>query len=448
LKLTKPQKAISVAFFLIFSGEAILKITEELFAPRIKLSLGINNISREDKHTGLRFGNAWDDNWYYAYLPSTIIDNDLDFENQINEGFGTTVRPQAQKLLGEKFRTETGLVPNKYPAGFAITLVPSFVTAHFFSLILFKLTQSPFFYPNGYSVLYILFCVLQIALMAFLMFALFAKAAADIFRMSDRSIILSVLSYLFASNYLWYLTQEPFMCHIVSGSWVAFSVYGILRYSQSVKFHWFCFSLVSFSFAIITRPTNIFLSLILAPSIWMHRREIFSNLGKYSVAVFCFIPISLQMLVWKAIYGHYVYYSYGGEGFNWLSPSLFLTLFSSNHGLFFWSPAIILSLLGLVKMVGSKHNSSISITFLLSFTALWYLNSSWHCWWFGDAYGARAFIEFGYMFLFGFAFFFESVFSYVRKSCIYLLVIILVSLNIIIMCLYLLKILPHAGYLF
>src|SRR6266545_2325586 len=61
---------------------------------------------------------------YYVYLPSLFIDGDLDFSNQISEHWDVDFRPA---ILQD--RTPIGLVRNRYPIGFSLTLVPGFVAA-------------------------------------------------------------------------------------------------------------------------------------------------------------------------------------------------------------------------------------------------------------------------------------------------------------------------------
>jgi hypothetical protein len=48
------------------------------------------------------------------------------------------------------------------------------------------------------------------------------------------------------------------------------------------------------------------------------------------------------------------------------------------------------------------------LCYLGSFLLLWYANSSWECWWFGDAFGGRAFLELGSFFVLGLAGAFEA----------------------------------------
>jgi len=89
-----------------------------------------------------------DGRYYYAYLPSLVVDGDLDFSNQIREHWETEWNPA---LLLD--RTERGLVRNQYPIGLALTLFPSFLAAHAATKASALGGGAPLA-PDGYSLLY------------------------------------------------------------------------------------------------------------------------------------------------------------------------------------------------------------------------------------------------------------------------------------------------------
>src|SRR5690606_22701025 len=62
---------------------------------------------------------------YYVYLPSLILDGDLDFSNQIKDHWDVDF---SEGLLVPN--TATGKIGNKYPIGTALTLAPAFLTCH------------------------------------------------------------------------------------------------------------------------------------------------------------------------------------------------------------------------------------------------------------------------------------------------------------------------------
>ena len=68
---------------------------------------------------------GWDDSHYYCWLPSVVIDHDVDFSNQIANS--RTLTPDARKFGLAQARTPTGLLPNKYPPGWALGSLPFFL---------------------------------------------------------------------------------------------------------------------------------------------------------------------------------------------------------------------------------------------------------------------------------------------------------------------------------
>src|SRR5215218_803629 len=74
---------------------------------------------------------GWDDSFYYFWLPSVIIDHDVDFTNQL--GHSGTIDPATRDIALTLPRTTTGLVESKYPPGWAVGSLPFFLIAHAFS---------------------------------------------------------------------------------------------------------------------------------------------------------------------------------------------------------------------------------------------------------------------------------------------------------------------------
>jgi hypothetical protein len=96
-----------------------------------------------------------------------------------------------------------------------------------------------------------------------------------------------------------------------------------------------------------------------------------------------------QLAGWKLIYGQWIVYSYGGEGFDWFSPKILEVLFSPFHGLFYWSPLLLLSLAGFLGLLRSEPR--VLWPWAATLAATLWINAAWHTWWFGAAVGARAF---------------------------------------------------------
>src|SRR5262249_37459374 len=83
---------------------------------------------------------------YYVYLPSLVIDGDLDFRNQMLEHGPAAGRPALERGL-----TPRGLVANRYPVGLALTLAPAFLAAHAAAEAGHAATGWGWLAPDGYS---------------------------------------------------------------------------------------------------------------------------------------------------------------------------------------------------------------------------------------------------------------------------------------------------------
>lgn len=109
-------------------------------------------------------------------------------------------------------------------------------------------------------------------------------------------------------------------------------------------------------------------------------------------ALLVFVP---QMIVWWILYGSpfsgpapYLRYS----EFSLARPIHFLqTLFSSNHGLFFWHPLLAVGVIGLAVDVFRKRMAPLVL--LVAILGAWYIASCWQVWWAGASFGNRFYLS-------------------------------------------------------
>src|SRR6185437_3399982 len=108
---------------------------------------------------------------------------------------------------------------------------------------------------------------------------------------------------------------------------------------------------------------------------------------------FLFVPMIPQLLYWKEMVGHWVTYSYEGEGFiYWQHPKIPEVLFDTEDGLFLYAPILLFSVLGLIIWRKDKRTNSIGMSIV--FAIITYVFASWWQWSFGAAYGQRCYIEY------------------------------------------------------
>jgi len=377
---------------------------------------------------------------YYMYLPSIFIDGDLDFSNEIREHWGPEFKPSKLER-----RTPTGLVANKYPIGFALSLAPSFLMAHGLSAICFKVTGVGFFFPDGYSVIYQILTLAAIQGYGLCMFLLIDRILQHQgFAASSR--IFGILTTWICSPYAYYYFREPVMVHVVSSFWVTSAIYLCLRPPERTRKHASPALLsLAVGMAVICRPTN---GLVVLPFLiaWCWQSLRLRAVPALAIGA---IPLGLQMVVWNTLYGNPIFYTYGGEGFHLQSPALLETLISSKHGLFFWSPLTALAMAGILLGLRNQLRMGMVVKLIASFSLLWYFNSSWGTWWFGDAFGARAFLELSIVFAFGLAIVYERCGqSPFLRGVLATFVLFCFCYNYLLMGLYISHRIPRADYLF
>lgn len=382
--------------------------------------------------------------FYYAYLPSLAIDGDLDFSNQIHDHGDPGLDPSWRET------TRRGYAHNKYTVGFALTLAPAFYAAHALTKSLYAVTGADFFRPDGYTAVYQLGGLAAVLVLGLATFVLIEKLLTRKLGVPTPSARLAIVLYWTGSHYAYYYFREPFMVHVVSTFWVTCAIYlarTVVLDAPKSRRGALLIGLCA-SMAVLNRPTNaVLLTPFLIPLV--RQRGFFGMLPLFLLGA---APILAQLSVWQIMHGSFLHYSYHSEGFNWLSPALISTLVSTKHGLFAWSPILFFALFGVVLAMRSAPPPYVRdtlIQLLAAFLLLWYVNSAWHNWWFGDAFGARAFLEVSLLFILGLAWFLQASAKCtprVRWS-LYTLLAGCWVFNYALMALYITRQIPRADYL-
>jgi hypothetical protein len=103
-----------------------------------------------------------------------------------------------------------------------------------------------------------------------------------------------------------------------------------------------------------------------------------------------FLGLLPQLVSWKIIFDRfYVGVPLGPDYVRLGDPFLSEILFSSRHGLFSWSPVLLLSAIGFVGFV--KRARRVGLLLAAVAVIVWYVNSSVADWWGGGSFGGRRF---------------------------------------------------------
>ncbi len=352
---------------------------------------------------------------YYAHLRSLVIDHDLDYENEFRD-----FNPFNHSVQNFRKQTRTGHIANKYPIGPALLWAPFFIAAHFLTLFLHHLGFN--FPVNGYSFFYQLFTGIGTTLYGILGLYCITKISDRYF--PEKVIACAIGTIFLATNLIYYFIREPSMSHTLSMFAVSLFLYLSLQDFGKKTTSTFLISGMAAGLMILMRYQNaLFMIVPLIELIincfsgGLSRKKLINSIISGLVFLIAVGLILLpQLIVIKIIFGFDVIASqpptpmtenFAGTGdytinsFNFLAPKLKLVLFSPRHGLIYWTPIIFLSLAGMFHF--ACKNRLKGAVLLFCFALQWYIIAAWHGWSFGNAFGARSFINCTAIFTLGLA---------------------------------------------
>jgi hypothetical protein len=343
-----------------------------------------------------------DEQGYYAVLRSAVFDGDCDYRNEF-----TQLTPHSERLTNAG-TSPTGKVPMKYGIGWAVVAAVPYLAVHgvLAAASLFGVKAS----YTGYEPAYQLAAALGQILAGWLGLVLTYRLMRKFF--SPLPAASALLLVLFGTPLFYYVAHSVYMAHSASFFTVAGFIYVAVSLPESKPgdnprrklLLWAALGMFG-SLMLVCRYSNGVMAVVLAyPVMWyVHQGKTgWKALAKgLPTALVAAAPILLlQVFLWHSVFGHWIVYSYGNEGFDFLHPAMASSLLSSRHGVFFFAPVAMLCCAGLVlgsvrplKLPsGERFPRLVAIALLASAACLAYLNASWRSG-FADAFGARAFVE-------------------------------------------------------
>jgi hypothetical protein len=315
---------------------------------------------------------GWDDSFYYFWLPSVVIDRDVDFTNQlVHSG---TIDPATRDLTLTLPLTRTGVLDSKYPPGWAIGSLPFFLAAHVFAPA----------DATGFEPVYLLAVWLGQLLYAVVGLWLATKIIARYF--PTNIAVIAVLAGWLTSPLVYYQTARLSMSHnqvfvlAMAVFWLALRI----RDGETRGLHW---CLLGFSAALLVVTRNVAAVYLLLPGLIAIQKL-------RSLRSFAFLllgaagPVALQLVAWKLLYGSWIAYSYGGERFDFGQLHVWDIFFSPLHGWFYWHPLMFIGFIGFVTWAWRNTEGRV---WLISAAIITLLSAAWPMWWLGSSFGFRGF---------------------------------------------------------
>jgi hypothetical protein len=354
---------------------------------------------------------------YYAYVHSLLIDHNLAFENEwkaANASF-TQGRVGANGEILENQYTATHHLDNHFTVGPAILWAPFLILIHLLILLLNSFGAD--ISTDGFGRPYLLTMAFATAGYGFCGLLICFRLAREF--VAERWAFLAVAGYWFASSLPVYMYLNPSWSH----AHTLFSVSLFLWYwyrtrkMRTVR-QWILLSLLAALMVNVYYLNAVWLLIPAFEAIANYFQmssgsqelrggrpgESFAHLfASHITFVAVFLLGMLPTLITrKIIYGGYLETGYpGAREWTWTHPVPGSVWFSSDHGLFSWTPILALAVVGLILFL--RYDRTIAFYFLSIFAVFSYVLACYVNWDGISSFGNRFFISLGPVFIIGLA---------------------------------------------
>lgn len=352
---------------------------------------------------------------YYAYARALIVNHNLRFEQDwrhANPSFRDSRVDADGRIRSEQY-TSTGHLDNHFAIGPAILWIPFLEATHLIVLSAEHLGVGASIPANGYSWPYLDTMALVTALAGFAGLFISFRLARKYF--SERWAFAATIAIWLASSLPVYMYFNPSWSHAQSAFVVAlFFWYWDRTYGGRSLTQWFLLGLIAGLMMDMYYPNAIFLLILLIDVgawiiAWVRTKgSLTIKVGAAAISRYALfagallIVFSPTLLTRRIIYGHFLATGYeGGEVWHFNHPFFGKVLFSSDHGLFSWTPVLLLACLGLFFLL--RWNPRIGSAALISFALFYYLIASYIDWDGISSFGNRFFVSLTPIFILGLA---------------------------------------------
>jgi len=334
-----------------------------------------------------------DDTYYFIYLPSLVVDGDLDFANQI-EAFRSR-RPDA--VLNRVPVGADGRVVNWYGIGYALLSLPFFLLG-FPITFLARLFGVPWDYDGmnplfqfSTSIASIAWGFTGLELCRRILLRHFPTVSAE------RSLALVLL----ATPLVYYMFMTPTMAHATAFFSVALWLYLWDPRQPQLPIGRAMALGAAGALTFLVRYPNVLVwvgALVDFPR-WKKERPEGGRLGHrlrfWAIAAITFAVCVLpQLLIWRLFFGQMVVHPYPTLSKKVALASvmdLWMVLFSDLRGVFNWHPILLLSVAGLIFAL--RERRWLALHSLLVVGGLVYVYAAHNLRTFGVAFGSRVFVD-------------------------------------------------------
>ncbi len=335
---------------------------------------------------------------YFSYLRSLVFDGDLEFGNEYTWFY----ERDPQGLAGFKatfldLREPSGRHINFAPLGSALLWSPFYLAAHAGVVAARALGASVA--ADGFSLPYELAVCFASALYGFLGLLLIHDALRRWGGFPEPAAGWTVVALWLGTPVLYYLTVAPAFSHACSLFVVAGLLWLWLRARSQATTSPLAWALVGATgglAGLVREQDALYLVIPGLDLAWrtVTRREWRLGLvGLVALGGAAFVLFMPQFLAYHAINGTFKPTTLVTRKMTWTSPHFFEVLLDPGHGLFVWSPLVLVGVVGLVVLVARRRRGALPLWLLSGFLFQVWINGAVESWSLAGAFGSRRFIS-------------------------------------------------------
>jgi hypothetical protein len=345
---------------------------------------------------------------YFSYLRSLVFDHDVEFGNEYDHFYAADPQGLAgfKATFLDRRETETGRHINFAPLGCALLWSPFYLLAH--ASVLAARALGARVAADGFSFPYVAAVCYGSALYGLAGLLLVHDTLRDHGLVPEPAATLSVAALWLGTPLLYYMTLAPAFSHAPGVFAVALLVWLSLRAAtraESPVWAWAAIGAAGGLAALVREQDGLFLivpaGLLLYVAIATRSWGAALARGA-AMGVAALLAFSPQLFAYRALTGRFGPSRLVARKMSWASPHLLQVLFDPGHGLFAWSPLLLVATGGLVYLVWRRRDLTVVLLALALLLQVW-INGAVESWTQAGAFGSRRFVSSTPIFAWGLA---------------------------------------------
>jgi hypothetical protein len=356
---------------------------------------------------------ASDEIKYFAYTHSLFFDHDLDFSNDYLHWYEDVDPVKFKAIKDDLYNTReplTGLPTNEAPIGTGLLWLPSYALAHVVTLAARAFGSDVA--ADGWSQPYITAVCLTSYIFGCLGLLLCYSLSKSYF--GRRLSAIAVVAIWLSTPLIFYTVIAPPWSHATSLLTVTLSIWYWQRTRRAegrTLRQWALLGAAGGVMMLVREQDVLFLVIPFVEAVaagWTALRTKAAGLmsllrrwvpGMATMGLFAFIFFIPQLIAYKVITGRFEPSRVVSGKFTWTSPNFLNVLFSPEHGMIPWTPAIGVALLGMILFW--KRDTLFAAALLIALLLQVYIAGSFLTWQSASSFGQRRFINSTVIFVLG-----------------------------------------------